>query len=403
VAERVEPVSGDVRTPPKFAATLSDDPAIREVQQYLLSLNSGLLNQTALAASDWRWAQVNASGTSTWALQYRTPPSTWTTIAYFGPTGTLSTAAGGSLPSGGTANQVLTRTATASEWANGSKATLTTTGDLLYASAANTPARLAAGTSGYVLTANGAGVAPSYQAITGAPWCVATKPATADSRDEEFEGTLSAWTLNAGMSATAPDIWSNPGAGVIRYSVNGAGPSVGGRPSHLVLQPVGDATYRVAIEKAVTFNTNDVIVFRCSSNRDQGAVANNDYSGGLLLGQTSGGALDLNNAVGLFMTETDIGAVDLQWQKTVAGVPTTATFSLLATGSRPLPEYYAIIKRSGDFYFYASIGEAWMELGSYTATGLSVDRCGVQIANAAGKYIQYWDFIRFFANTGNLP
>jgi len=160
-------VSGDVRTPPKFAATLSDDPAIREVQQYLLSLNSGLLNQTALAASDWRWAQVNASGTSTWALQYRTPPSTWTTIAYFGPTGTLSTAAGGSLPSGGTANQVLTRTATASEWANGSKATLTTTGDLLYASAANTPARLAAGTSGYVLTANGAGVAPSWQAAAG--------------------------------------------------------------------------------------------------------------------------------------------------------------------------------------------------------------------------------------------
>jgi hypothetical protein len=44
------------------------------------------------------------------------------------------------------------------------KALLTTTGDMLYASAASTPARLAAGTSGYVLTANGAGVAPSWAA-----------------------------------------------------------------------------------------------------------------------------------------------------------------------------------------------------------------------------------------------
>jgi hypothetical protein len=44
---------------------------------------------------------------------------------------------------------------------------LTTTGDLVYASSANTPARLAAGTSGYVLTAQGAGVAPVWAAAAG--------------------------------------------------------------------------------------------------------------------------------------------------------------------------------------------------------------------------------------------
>jgi hypothetical protein len=45
---------------------------------------------------------------------------------------------------------------------------MTTAGDLLIGGASGTPARLAAGsTSGHVLTSNGAGVAPSYQAAAG--------------------------------------------------------------------------------------------------------------------------------------------------------------------------------------------------------------------------------------------
>ena len=42
----------------------------------------------------------------------------------------------------------------------------TTTGDIIYASAASTPARLAAGTANYVLTSGGAGVAPSWAALS---------------------------------------------------------------------------------------------------------------------------------------------------------------------------------------------------------------------------------------------
>jgi len=54
------------------------------------------------------------------------------------------------------------------KWAASPTSVLTTTGDLLYASGANTLARLAAsGTSGTVLTSNGAGAAPSYQAAGG--------------------------------------------------------------------------------------------------------------------------------------------------------------------------------------------------------------------------------------------
>ena len=44
---------------------------------------------------------------------------------------------------------------------------LTTTGDMLYASAPNTPARLAAAADGYVLTATGAGAAPAWEAPSG--------------------------------------------------------------------------------------------------------------------------------------------------------------------------------------------------------------------------------------------
>lgn len=51
------------------------------------------------------------------------------------------------------------------KWAASPTSVLGTTGDILYASSANTLAALAAGTSGYALTANGAGVAPSWQAV----------------------------------------------------------------------------------------------------------------------------------------------------------------------------------------------------------------------------------------------
>lgn len=54
---------------------------------------------------------------------------------------------------------------TLAEGNGGTNQTTYTTGDILYASAANTLSKLAASTSGYVLTSNGAGAAPSWQAL----------------------------------------------------------------------------------------------------------------------------------------------------------------------------------------------------------------------------------------------
>ena len=67
----------------------------------------------------------------------------------------------------GSTGQVLTVASSLPAWSASATSVLSTTGDLLYASGANTLARLAGGTSGDVLTANGAGVAPSYQTPAG--------------------------------------------------------------------------------------------------------------------------------------------------------------------------------------------------------------------------------------------
>jgi len=67
----------------------------------------------------------------------------------------------------GTQYNTLQMGATLPAWQPSATSVMSTTGDLLYASSANTLARLAGGTSGDVLTANGAGVAPTYQTPSG--------------------------------------------------------------------------------------------------------------------------------------------------------------------------------------------------------------------------------------------
>lgn len=62
----------------------------------------------------------------------------------------------------GAAGKILSSDGTDAAWGNGP---MTTAGDIIIGGASGTPTRLAAGaTSGHVLTSNGSGVAPSYQA-----------------------------------------------------------------------------------------------------------------------------------------------------------------------------------------------------------------------------------------------
>ena len=112
--------------------------------------------------------------------------------------------------------------------------------------------------------------------------------------------------------------------------------------------------------------------------------------------------LDTANCTKLFITETDAGVVDIQWEKVVAGVPTTAVFNLAVTFAA-MPTDIAIVKRTNDYYFYMRFGHAWLRLGAFNA-GIAPNRVGVHCANNSTLYsLHYIDFIRFFANTGNLP
>lgn len=75
--------------------------------------------------------------------------------------------------------------------------------DILYASAAWVLSKLAAGTSGTVLTSNGAGVAPSYQSVT------STKYYRACSVTGTQDGSNKAFTLGASVDANSEMVHLN--------------------------------------------------------------------------------------------------------------------------------------------------------------------------------------------------
>jgi len=76
------------------------------------------------------------------------------------------TATGGFVGNADTATTAAGLSATLVETSGGTNQTTYTEGDMLYATAANTLGKLAAGTAGHLLTANGAGTASTYQALT---------------------------------------------------------------------------------------------------------------------------------------------------------------------------------------------------------------------------------------------
>mgnify|MGYP003141311160 CR=1 FL=1 len=90
------------------------------------------------------------------------------------------------------------------KWAASPTSTLTTTGDLLAASAANVLTRIGAGASGEVLTGNGAGALPTFQAAAGGGATDFVESFTLGSDNTSF-----VCTLTSAIDLTAYDVYLN--------------------------------------------------------------------------------------------------------------------------------------------------------------------------------------------------
>jgi len=88
------------------------------------------------------------------------------------------------------------------KWAASPTSTLTTTGDLLASSAANVLTRIAGGASGEVLTGNGAGVLPTFQAAGGG----ATVTRVQTNVESTFTTTSTTYVDVTNFTATLPNI-----------------------------------------------------------------------------------------------------------------------------------------------------------------------------------------------------
>lgn len=177
----------------------------------------------------------------------------------------------------------------------GTGQTTVTTGDLLYGSAANTWSKLAAGTSTHVLTSNGAGVAPSWQAAGGG----------------------SGWSLTGNSIDSATNFLGTTNAHALKIRVNnilsGSISSVGNSTSYgyealkINTGAANTAFGYGALKVNVTGTSNVAIGFNTlPSNTGTGNLA---IGTNAMTGNTSGGnnvAIGLNALVGNLTSNNNV-------------------------------------------------------------------------------------------------
>jgi hypothetical protein len=191
-------------------------------------------------------------------------------------------------PSSATNNQVLTRDSAAPgkvKWANSPANTLTTTGDLYYASAANTPARLAIGSTDQILTVSG-GV-PTWATGGGGMTLLAS-------------GTLSGTFSLTGISGSYTDLvlrmYNTTGASFAAVSLTinsytGATYSFANMPISGTPTPVGSATQASFGQIGYITNTTSTTLMD---------VRFPAYSSSTAFGRRVAGISQYNNGMGIY-------------------------------------------------------------------------------------------------------
>ncbi len=238
-------------------------------------------------------------------------------------------------------------------------------------------------------------------------WSLATPPASPHADDCEFdEASIAAggWTEGGTSVGTAINPYANfSTAANWRHSYNDR------RPGWLMIQPTADATTIWPISKTVTIGANHLAWARLSyATRASATVTGNDHSIALALTASSGGAVDGNNYVALFLSETDTNEYAVQFQKSVAGVITTTEYIVALTAEKLSFSFVAIQKISSDFHFWVAPENGnWMWLGTLNYAGATVDRVAIQTTNAntaaPGNMVVGVDFIRHSATADFLP
>ena len=193
---------------------------------------SGSTNITTvgtIGTGTWQGTAVNATYIDSAIARLASPTFTGTPAAPTATAGTNTTQIASTAfvaAFTGTSNIVTVGTIGTGTWQGtkvaeaygGTNQSTYTTGDILYASAANTLSKLAAGNSGYVLTAGGAGVAPSWAAAA------TTNPAGSGS-ELQYRSSSTAFGAVTGSSVSSGNLTI---AGTINASGGSNGFAIGG-------------------------------------------------------------------------------------------------------------------------------------------------------------------------------
>jgi len=229
------------------------------------------------------------------------------------------------------------------------------------------------------------------------------KPEISHPLDDEFDAGTSlnpAWSLTSGaLSATPIDPYAAFATGGMRMNYNDR------RPNWLMLQPDSSGTESTLTKDISSLPTDYAVWMHGFFNHRLTAAVNNDFTFGLTLGLST---WDDNNRVTIFLNESDVGVIQLEFLKKIAGVVTSVGVTANISPTDHTPFEGVLIQKIGTtFHGWAITNNgSCVHMGSTTAA-LTIARGGFFASNASssapGCAIVGVDFIRFVNGTTYLP
>lgn len=230
---------------------------------------------------------------------------------------------------------------------------------------------------------------------------ISVPPLTPDALDDEFDGWAldPAWDDEGSVSGSLPNALASFNTGDMRRQV-------GYRRSHLRLQNSADSTER-GISKDVGGGGVAVDGFYwCRAvGMAGGHAVNNNGNTIFQLAATSGGLIDPDERIQIFVVEDNGGPVTVQARVINGGVVSTVFTSQSYGGEGKYWEFFGILKTGATSYIAlaAERNGAWDILGNTTINytgGATIDRVGftqINTTTTGFNKISLIDFFRYKA------